>query len=441
MYIASNGIKTAVIMYDDDAQNPRDPSYQDNLATMTCWHRPYSLGDEHRFESPRDFLVDLVERHVSDPELFQFVKDGGVEHLRLVETHQSKDDRVAPSDRYVVQCRYGGLGEGEWESTGCLVSEDLRRVSGPLHAVSGLLDYLDRFELEDLLSKSNNVIVKPLYLYDHSGITISTGSFLGRAPHAEWDSGQVGYIHMDKKTAIENLAIPTENGSERLTSKTWKARADKYMEADVVEYDNYLRGDIFGYQTYEGFDLVDSCWGFNPGSGDIEQLMKEELGGWFGSGLEFEYTSEPDFEIICYLHNQDFPELRERIEKQVLSCLSAIEEGPGPYPFQLSASEIRDDGNGVLGDIVNEIYDEHEEPTPERIREALDEHAGVSREVKPKLTVSDLNPDRDYTIEELVDLAKQKTARRAALSGAEQAFGKLTEMVAQKASKREGPEL
>ena len=35
-----------------------------------------------------------------------------------------------------------------------------------------------------------------LYLYDHSGLAMSTESFSGRAPHAECDSGQVGWIYV-----------------------------------------------------------------------------------------------------------------------------------------------------------------------------------------------------------------------------------------------------
>ena len=439
MYIASNGIKTAVIERDPDPQNPRDPLYQDNITTMTCWHRRYNLGDEHRFESPRDFLTDLAERHVTYPEFFRFVQDGGAWQLRLEEVHHVEG--VGNGDpKYVLERIDGDLGEGYWESTGCLVSEDLRRISGPELREDGLLEYLDRRELEKLLASSENVLVKPLYLYDHSGISISTGSFIGRAPHAEWDSGQVGCVHMDKKTAIYELFELSGGRPKALTDATWKARAEEYIEIDVAEYDNYLTGEVYGYRTFEGLDEVDSCWGFNPGDASIEQLMKEELGSWYGPGLEFELNYDRDFDIEDFFERHDFPELRGRIEADVLACLSEIEKGPGPYPFELSPEEIRGDG-GVLGDIVSEIYEEHLEPTPERIREALDDHAGIAREMKPKLTVSDLDPDRDYTIEELVDLAKQKAAKRAALSGAEQAFGKLAEMIAQKAIKGDGPEL
>lgn len=441
MYIASNGIKTAVIEYDPDPQNPRDPMYQDNLGTMTCWHSRYNLGDEHSFRSPKDFLADLAERHVSTTEFLRFVQDGGANDLRLDDIRGHNASWIPADASYELQYDFGTPSAAEWMPTGCYVSEDLRLVGDDSALYKQIFENMDRSELEDLLETSEDVIVMPLYLYDHSGLSISTGSFIGRALHAEWDSGQVGYIHMTKKQAMDELAMRDGEGKlVPLTDKTWRKRAEGYLNAEVDECDSYLRGEVYGYRTFEGLDEADSCWGFNPGGGDIEKLMTEELGSWYGPDLEFEYSYESDFDIEKYFETHDFPELRERISSEVLESLSAIEKDSSPYPFELSAEAIRGDEGGVLSDIVSEIYDEHVEPTPERIREALDDHAGISREVKPKLTAADLDPDRDYTVEELCDLAREKTAKRAALAGAEQAFGHLADTIARKTARQDGPE-
>ena len=381
---------------------------------MTCWHRRYSLGDEHGFKSVMDFLADLAEKHVSYPEFFRFVQDGGAWQLRLTEVHPVEAGVGAGNPKYVLECRDGDLGEAYWMSTGCLVSEDLQRIRGPELAKDGLLDYLSGREAESLLAVSENVLVKPLYLYDHSGISISTGSFVGRAPHAEWDSGKVGYIHMDKETAVRELLDLSGDKPKPLTDKTWKTRAEEYMDAEVREYDNYLTGKVYGYQTFEGLDEVDSCWGFNPGDADVKQLMTEELGSWFGPGLEFEYSSDLAFDIDGYFEAHGFPELRERVWNATFEYLDALEAEPGPYPFETPLDELRGNKDSVLTNLVTEIYDEHMEPTPERIREALDDYAGIAREVKPKLTAADLDPNRDYTIEELASLAKEKAAEKNA---------------------------
>lgn len=84
--------------------------------------------------------------------------------------------------------------------------------------------------------------VLPLYLYDHSGLTMNTGGF-----SCQWDSGQVGWIYMSKeKAAKERLSDPLG-----------------LLRSEVAEYDQYLTGDVWGYviEDDDGHHL-DSCWGF-----------------------------------------------------------------------------------------------------------------------------------------------------------------------------------
>lgn len=101
----------------------------------------------------------------------------------------------------------------------------------------------------------------PLYLYDHSGITMSTGSF-----SCSWDSGQVGFIYM---TALE---ISREfAGSEIL--------ARMRLQQEVEDYDQYLRGEVYGYiierkMPCGHWEETDSCWGF---FGDPRESMKGSL--------------------------------------------------------------------------------------------------------------------------------------------------------------------
>lgn len=95
------------------------------------------------------------------------------------------------------------------------------------------------------------VIVLPLYLYDHSGISISTGDFTD-----PWDSGQVGYIYADRDAILEAL------GGKKITAAKLK-RAEQILRNEVATYDQYLTGDVYGYTVTDphGHDL-DSCWGF-----------------------------------------------------------------------------------------------------------------------------------------------------------------------------------
>lgn len=88
-----------------------------------------------------------------------------------------------------------------------------------------------------------------LYLYDHSGITMSWQPFA-----CQWDSGRVGTIYVTKENIIK------EYGDDSVDSRK---RALEYLKGEVKEYDQYLTGDVWGYVIKdENDDHVDSCWGF-----------------------------------------------------------------------------------------------------------------------------------------------------------------------------------
>ena len=79
--------------------------------------------------------------------------------------------------------------------------------------------------------RKNDALALPLYLYDHSGITISTEPF-----SCPWDSGQVGFIYVTK------AQVNKEYGCQRITKKVLD-KVRTILEAEVEDYDRYLRGD------------------------------------------------------------------------------------------------------------------------------------------------------------------------------------------------------
>ncbi len=94
-------------------------------------------------------------------------------------------------------------------------------------------------------------VALPLYLYDHSGITIQTTPFGCR-----WDSGQVGYIYVTKER------LKAEYGWDRITTKR-REQVERYLQAEVQTFDHYIRGDVYSFEV-EGADgeFEDSCGGF-----------------------------------------------------------------------------------------------------------------------------------------------------------------------------------
>jgi hypothetical protein len=98
---------------------------------------------------------------------------------------------------------------------------------------------------EFIEEQGDNILWLPLYLYDHSGITISTAPF-----SCPWDSGQIGFIYCTQKQINHEW-----NGD--------RDAARKYLFGEVSTYDQYLTGDIWGFVVKdEHEEIVDSCWGF-----------------------------------------------------------------------------------------------------------------------------------------------------------------------------------
>jgi hypothetical protein len=112
-------------------------------------------------------------------------------------------------------------------------------------------DFETPWAFKEWCKEQKGLIIKPLFLYDHSGITISTGSF---SDH--WDSGQVGWIYCTRENARKEMMV------KRLTKKVM-AQVLKNLECEVEIYDQYLTGDVWGY-NYKSHDGIhdDSCWGF-----------------------------------------------------------------------------------------------------------------------------------------------------------------------------------
>ncbi len=106
---------------------------------------------------------------------------------------------------------------------------------------------VDMEKVHEILEE--HYMILPLYLYDHSGITMSCSSF-----SCPWDSGQVGFIYCSLKKAKEEGVKDIE----------------KCLRSEVEEYDQYLTGDVWGYiverkddeSEDDEWEHEDSCWGF-----------------------------------------------------------------------------------------------------------------------------------------------------------------------------------
>jgi hypothetical protein len=140
----------------------------------------------------------------------------------------------------------------EWDNLGTMVCFHNRYDLGDKHSYDAD-DYSGWEEMEKAIRKEEGrgTIVLPLYLYDHSGVTMRTSPF-----NCRWDSGQVGFILTNRKTIL------SEFGGKIVTKKL-REKVSRILEGEVETYTQYLEGEIYGFQIVdEEGEIVDSCYGF-----------------------------------------------------------------------------------------------------------------------------------------------------------------------------------
>ncbi len=146
----------------------------------------------------------------------------------------------------------------DWDNLGTMICFHTRYNLGDRHDLKSD-DYKSWGEIKKYIEKEmDGYIILPLYLYDHSGITMNTTGY-----SCGYDSMQVGFIY----TTAEK--IRKEYSAKRI-SKKLKGRVTGYLVGEVKTYDQFLTGDVWGFKIFKGekeIDLeleneVDSCWGF-----------------------------------------------------------------------------------------------------------------------------------------------------------------------------------
>jgi hypothetical protein len=103
------------------------------------------------------------------------------------------------------------------------------------------------------------LMIKPLYMYDHSGITISTSPF-----GCNWDSGQIGWVFIDKDN-LQRISGDSDGFNE--------LNLEEITDSEVKTYDQYITGEVYRYTIYE----IETC-----SLGHEHKNFVEGCGGYFG---------------------------------------------------------------------------------------------------------------------------------------------------------------
>jgi hypothetical protein len=154
-----------------------------------------------------------------------------------IEVHQDQDP-LSPAD---------------WDQAGTIYTKHNRYF-----AIGEDLNKVDGQEVADDIT-SNGGELLPVFAYVHGGVALSAGPF-----GCMWDSGQCGFIAMTKDKIISEYGDDSEQSRER---------ARKLMKAEIESWDDYFRGNVWGFILKDpAGEEIESCWGFY---GEIKDMVAE----------------------------------------------------------------------------------------------------------------------------------------------------------------------
>ncbi|MFH1721198.1 MAG: hypothetical protein ABH950_01190 [Candidatus Altiarchaeota archaeon] len=140
-----------------------------------------------------------------------------------------------------------------WDNLCTMICFHKRYTLGDKHDFSSS-DFQSWIELKKALMKNHGAyLIEPLFMLDHSGITIRMGYGFGDVDPQGWDWGQIGYIWTSREKILK------EYGVKRISPEI-KEKVQRIMQSEIEIYDQYLRGEIYGYTIED--PVGDSCWGY-----------------------------------------------------------------------------------------------------------------------------------------------------------------------------------
>lgn len=113
-----------------------------------------------------------------------------------------------------------------------------------------------------LIKEHDARVILPMYMYEHSGIALSTTPF-----NCRWDSGQIGFIFASAKDIRENFGV-------KKITKAIEQKVIEQIEFEVKEYDAYVSGDVWDIELFLDDDEIGmgicTLYGFDELQKEIE---------------------------------------------------------------------------------------------------------------------------------------------------------------------------
>lgn len=146
------------------------------------------------------------------------------------------------------------------------------------------IDEMTFAEEVQFILDQDDVCGLPLWLYDHSGISISTSR------QCSWDSSFVGLIFVEKDSYLAQMGLKEDI--------YWKVRAEKTLESEIEIYNDFLEGNVCQWVLYEPTIIIRQSMDGKELSRTIDEEgeIADSMGGFYNPTLGYleEYF---DFEI------------------------------------------------------------------------------------------------------------------------------------------------
>lgn len=209
----TDGRKLRLVIEQDELLE--DPRSWDNLGTMLCCHRNYSLGDCNSNKETEEQLAEI--------------------------------------------CRKYGKSDEE-------------------------IDEMTFAEEVQFILNQDDICGLPLYITDHSGISMRTYRF------DAWDSSFVGLIFVEKDFYLAQMCLKDEEG--------WKEKAKETLKSEVETYSDFLEGNVYEWTLYEPTVVIRQSMDGKELSRKIDEEgeMVDSMGGFYDPTLE-DVEEYFDFEI------------------------------------------------------------------------------------------------------------------------------------------------
>lgn len=122
----------------------------------------------------------------------------------------------------------------------------------------------------------DGALVVPLYMLDHSGLSVSSKPF-----SCPWDSGQIGFSYCTLEMANRHMGTSSSSFDDDYEGKPFRESCLEYIESGIKEYDSYITGDVYDITLKDEYgDVIDSLhsvFGYECAKEEASSMIEEAI--------------------------------------------------------------------------------------------------------------------------------------------------------------------